>query len=649
VLVTTLPDMFEVVELPVEGGKPYEFEYYLVFAPGAEQIGDAELWRCVRNDPHHLPSFEPPKPWTGDYREGAYGDRQKLIRGRRAPLTPDELEAMRPALEGLHRLETVAYRVNGPMLRFLQRAYEQATFEGSRGLGFLWVQKKTIRRLERLPWTPGYTWTNGCHVREPSWRSIVVARKGDPSVADRTMFRKDMLTARACGDRPFYLDMNFDKRGRVYPLPGFNFTRGDHIRCLFDFAQGKLIGRKGLYCLKVHLFNCATGFDGRPGNMTYAERVAWVDDRTQILKTIGRHAYEGGDVDESFLAPVEDRFQFVRACVELYLADDDPAFITHLPLLFDASSSGIQHYCAALRDEAAGREVNLVPGLPPQDVYYVIGRCAALLVRDDYIAGRDPDGSGFIRAENHRKVAKPVVMTKFYGSSAGGTQRRLRKFFRREDAEGIRREVVRRWGWPDPLKRSDYAGEATYSQKILDKAIEQILPRPAKAMEFLRNLAQVLCDHGRVLTGWRTPSGFPWENRYHEPDVRRKTVTINGKKPRLSRTVGDKPELRESKTVNSVAPNFVHGLDAALVHLTALAAGSIPVMTVHDCFGFLAPDAPRGREIVLDQFARMYLDHDVLAEILARAQRDLPAQLPAPPKHGNLKIEGCRNAEYIIS
>jgi hypothetical protein len=112
VLVTTLPGMFEVVEVPVEGGKPYEFEYYLVFAPGAEQIGDAELWRCIRSDPHHLPSFEPPEPWRGDYREGAYGERQKLIRGRRVPLIADELEAMRPALEGLHRLEAVAYRVN---------------------------------------------------------------------------------------------------------------------------------------------------------------------------------------------------------------------------------------------------------------------------------------------------------------------------------------------------------------------------------------------------------------------------------------------------------------------------------------------------------------------------------------------------------
>src|SRR5262249_36849124 len=146
----------------------------------------------------------------------------------------------------------------------------------------------------------------------------------------------------------------------------------------------------------------------------------------------------------------------------------------------------------------------------------------------------------------------------------------------------------------------------------------------------------------------------PWENRYHTPDKRRKMVTIAGQERVLTRTVGDKPELMETKTINSVAPNFVHGLDGALVHLTAFAG--IPTMAIHDCWGFRAPDADRGRQSVLDQFAQMYRA-DVLAEARRWAEDALAPLLftwardefPVLPDHGNLNIEDFRNAEYIIS
>src|SRR5262249_23010805 len=50
----------------------------------------------------------------------------------------------------------------------------------------------------------------------------------------------------------------------------------------------------------------------------------------------------------------------------------DPEFVSQLPLLFDASASGFQHYCLMMRDKNGGRRVNLVPGLPPQDIYQMV-------------------------------------------------------------------------------------------------------------------------------------------------------------------------------------------------------------------------------------------------------------------------------------
>src|SRR5262249_34128726 len=148
-------------------------------------------------------------------------------------------------------------------------------------------------------------------------------------------FATDMLVVERLLGGTFYTPMSFDTRGRVYSIPNFNFARGDHIRCLFEFAEGKPLGRDGLKALKIHLANVAAGFDkSRPGNMTDAEKIAWVDDRIDRIGAIGKAAIEHREVDESLLAEVDERFQFVRACIELYEALKNPNHWTHLPVLF---------------------------------------------------------------------------------------------------------------------------------------------------------------------------------------------------------------------------------------------------------------------------------------------------------------------------
>jgi hypothetical protein len=55
--------------------------------------------------------------------------------------------------------------------------------------------------------------------------------------------------------RPFYLTYNCDKRGRVYPIPHFNYGREDHVRALFNFKNGARAGEYGRYWLEVRRTN----------------------------------------------------------------------------------------------------------------------------------------------------------------------------------------------------------------------------------------------------------------------------------------------------------------------------------------------------------------------------------------------------------
>src|SRR5262249_37484130 len=71
----------------------------------------------------------------------------------------------------------------------------------------------------------------------------------------------------------FYIPMNCDFRGRVYGVPHFNFQREDHVRSLFQFANGLPITNEGIEWLAIHVANCGD-FD-KVSKRPWNERLAW--------------------------------------------------------------------------------------------------------------------------------------------------------------------------------------------------------------------------------------------------------------------------------------------------------------------------------------------------------------------------------------
>jgi DNA-directed RNA polymerase, mitochondrial len=83
----------------------------------------------------------------------------------------------------------------------------------------------------------------------------------------------------------------------------------------------------------------------------------------------------------------------------------------------------------------------------------------------------------------------------------------------------------------------------------------------------------------------------------------------------------------------------------------AASEGIVNIVTVHDSFGCLAPRAPRFREIIREEFVRMYEDHDVLSEILEQAKHDLTKKVKWPEllEYGELDLKDVRGAEYAFA
>ena len=178
-------------------------------------------------------------------------------------------------------------------------------------------------------------------------------------------------------------------------------------------------------------------------------------------------------------------FSFVAARRELTRAWADPAdFVTHLPIGFDGTCSGIQHLAMLARDEVAGKLVNLTNAEEPHDIYgVVIAQVKSALEMDDnefahwwrdHLRDRDE--------KQIRKLLKAPIMTFAYSVTPIGMADQIA-----EDYEELFRPNR-------PVERK----AAYYLALKIVEACKGALPGPAKVMEYIRDLAEQCTQQGRM-------------------------------------------------------------------------------------------------------------------------------------------------------
>jgi DNA-directed RNA polymerase, mitochondrial len=585
----------------------------LVLTDELDTLLDDTLVRAIVANPLLTPSAIPPQPWTGVRKGGlpsCHWAQPPLIRDHHPSIEDAARKAigtgrMKPLLDAIHALQTVAFTINMPVLHFL-------------------------RRMERPPLPP-----------PPDERMLTPGRywhakkKHSKALAEQTAWDLIVATAEAMPER-FWVPLNIDFRGRIYPIPHFNFTRDDRVRGLFLFADGKPIGKEGLLWLKAHVAARADGVawsnhtGPRLSELDFAQRVAWTNANSELLLKIGKAVLNGDDpATLDWALPKEECIQFIAACVELVQAWDNSEYETRLPLTFDASCSGLQHLCAMTRDEEGGRYVNLIPSEETDD------SDVAYQVADDFyrrVAYRVWEHGGPLEHPLDRKRVKQPSMSYFYGARAGGFQK---------DCAG-------RWKPYGMTKQVIDAGSPTNHAKQLAatiyKCVEDMLRRPKGVRDWLEQLAREAANKGKPLR-WVTPLGLAVINIYQPARVKNLSVVVNGRKRSVKLAVGDKNGIDAKKAANAVTANFVHSVDAAHLQLVALAAAKerIEMVSVHDCFATIPPDAARLNDIIRDQFIGLHRRHNWLSNISVSAKRD-GFNLPPFSNIGTLDLEQVRRS-----
>jgi DNA-directed RNA polymerase len=178
-------------------------------------------------------------------------------------------------------------------------------------------------------------------------------------------------------------------------------------------------------------------------------------------------------------------------------------------------------------------------------------------------------------------------------------------------------------------------------------------------MNYVKDIAKHRAKQGRFLE-WKSPSGFPVENRYQKPNNIR--VECRSGSVRITHKIADgvTDKINKKKALDAAAPNFVHSLDAAHLVKVANAAvseGISDILTVHDCFYCLAPQADRFHQIILDELTDLYRDNDPLEDLRSRNGyiRPVPTR-GTPVKWGDgetaeivFDLEGVRKAKYAFA
>lgn len=465
-----------------------------------------------------------------------------------------------------------------------------------------------------------------------------------------------------------YFPYNTDFRGRVYPISSFSPQSDDINKGLLVFSNAPPVTcEDDVKWLSIHGANVA-GND----KCSFEDRIQWVQDHEeQILRSaedpMGYHWWMQQD---------ETSFQLLAFCVEYANlkeyqknhAGSSIGFVCSIPIAFDGTCSGLQHYSAILRDPIGGSAVNLIPSEKPNDIYRVVAEKVAEKVAHDCrygTADEEVTKEYKVKAHNgvpehmeektrmvtgtkslalqwsthgvNRSVTKSCVMTLAYGAGQFGFK------------DQIMKNVIDK----NPEKFLDKTGCALYMAKLIWDTVQDVVVKAMEGMKYLKKLSALVCKEGQIIS-WTTPLGLPIQQAYMEESNERVQLRLGGSVRRwayITKTTGN---IDKKRQVGAIAPNFIHSLDACHLQLTVLNAHKVGVnhfALIHDSFGCPLSQASTMFKVIRESFLELYTKHDVLAEFTQQLEGYIEddVDMPTIPDKGTLDLTSVLESTYMFA
>lgn len=587
--------------------------------------------------PVYGPCVESPKDWTTP-NDGGYHTRElrrthpTLVRHRLARTPLYAMANMPVVLGAANALQRTAWRVN---VRILDCILEVAKH----------FNAGEITSLADLPKPSEPAWLATSNADRTQWSEDqrLEFKRWKRTMAEWYTQRKLLAvkygrfySASRAADmfRPYpaiYFVYFADSRGRLYPMTyGLNPQGSDLQKALLEFSEGMPVDTPdAIRWFHVQGAN-KWGFD----KATLEERQAWVIERQELIVS-----FASDPVNNTGWKEAGDPLQFLAWCLEYrdWLNDTSGSFLSHLPISMDGSCNGLQNLSALLRDEIGGYATNLTANKKMQDIYGKVASAAtARMLAMQY---EDPDKElirlRWLEHGINRSVVKRSVMTTPYGVT------------KRSAIDYVIEDYLKPAG-DTVFPKAQWMKAATVLMDHAWPAIGDVVVKGREAMDWLRKAARIImkqADPEDPVIDWLSPSGFPASQAYYETEVHRINTKLHGTvKIRVLTEIDESDDARHA---TGLAPNFVHSMDAAHLHLTTAAAASRAIdalAMIHDDYGTHAANAQKLYEIIREQFVLMYENHDPIADFEKKY-----LCVPSAPQRGTLDIREVLQSLYFFS
>jgi DNA-directed RNA polymerase len=582
-------------------------------------------------NPEYLPTVMPPKAWSTVV-GGGYWTKElpelDLVK-QKNKLFKKELENfdMPEVYAAVNTMQNTPYKINKFVLKVMQEAWDKGLAVGGMPPNVNYD----------IPNKPHDIETNADSRKEWKRKAVMVHTENARMFSKRLLYAKIMWLADKFKDyQTLYFPLQLDFRGRAYCVPAFlNYQSITGAKALLSFARGKEITKenKGDYWLAIHGANMF-GQD----KISLEERVEWVENNEDMIIKCAEDPFTNRQWEDA-----SNGYQFLAFCDEwAKFKKEGYGFVSHIPVSVDGSCNGLQVYSLMLRDNKAGKLVNLLPTDKPQDIYQLVADAVIEKLKVD-AAENKPFAQLWLDYGIKRSTTKRSIMTICYGSTRYScTDFVIEDLTKRKD-KGENHPFI------DDLFRP-----ASYLAGVIWDSIGDNLASARVGMDYLQTIARVVARE-QLPIHWITPVGFPVYQSYPEMKSKRVKAMLMGEviKPRINTETDLTDKLRMG---NGVAPNLVHSVDSAAMMKTVNIAhknGIQNFCNVHDSFGTTAGDVEVLNQSLREAFITMFSENDILENFRNDVLKQLPVELhkkiPEAPSKGNLDINQLRESKFFFA
>lgn len=451
-----------------------------------------------------------------------------------------------------------------------------------------------------------------------------------------------------------YFPCNMDFRGRVYPIPSFSFQGDDLNKGLIQFADTPPVtSENAIYWFMVAGAEFA-GIDKVP----FDECIQWVKDHEEHIYAsaedpIGYDWWMQWDCPWEFL-----QFCFEYKALKEYRDAHNGSAIgwtTGVPVAFDGSCSGLQHFSALLRDPQGAEAVNLKPADRPQDIYQRVADLVCKQMKIDAVSGTS---DGWDEKKNKMKYGTKTLAQLWLNYGNGSVNRKTCKRSVMTLAYGSKEYGFRDQIFEDTVKPNMGEGIFTwenggqmagYMAHLIWQNIGKVVVKAVEGMAWLQKAAKLVCKTGNVVT-WVTPMGLPVQQPYLtvSSEVYRMRFAKTEKRFYYVKVTGD---VDWRKQASGIAPNFIHSMDASHLQYSVYTAhkqGITHFAMIHDSYGTSIEQADQLFHVIRECFVDMYEKHDVLKEFAEEVQAFVNDDLPERPVKGNFEVRQVLDSLYAF-